>query len=119
VNPGFHSSPPSGADPEHAAQLLITAGGNPDRLRSEAAFAALCAASPFPAGSGKTNCHRLNPAGDRDANRALYMILVTRRRYCPETQAYVQRRFTKDSRSPKRSAASSGMSLAGSTATTA
>jgi transposase len=56
---------------EHAAQLLITAGANPERLRSEAAFAALYAASPIPASSGKTNRHRLNPAGDRDANRAL------------------------------------------------
>jgi transposase len=69
---------------EHAAQLLITVGANPDRLRSEAAFAALCAASPIPASSGKTNRHRLNPAGDRDANRALYMITLVRLRYCPE-----------------------------------
>jgi transposase len=71
---------------EHAAQLLITAGGNPERLRSEASFAALCAASPIPASSGKTNRHRLNPAGDRDANRALYMITLVRLRYCPETK---------------------------------
>jgi transposase len=82
-----------GVGPEHAAQLLITAGGNPERLRSEAAFAALCAASPIPASSGKTNRHRLNPAGDREANRALYMIVVTRLRYCPDTQAYVKRRI--------------------------
>jgi transposase len=59
-----------GVGTEHAAQLLITAGGNPERLRSEASFAALCAASPIPASSGKTNRHRLNPAGDREANRA-------------------------------------------------
>lgn len=81
-----------GVGPEHAAQLLITAGGNPDRLRSEAAFAALCAASPIPASSGKTNRHRLNPAGDRDANRALYMIILSRLRYCPATKAYAKRR---------------------------
>jgi len=81
-----------GVGPEHAAQLLITAGGNPARLRSEAAFAALCAACPIPASSGKTNRHRLNPAGDRDANRALYMIILSRLRYCPTTRAYVDRR---------------------------
>jgi transposase len=81
-----------GVGPDHAAQLLITAGGNPERLQSEAAFAALCAACPIPASSGKTNRHRLNPAGDRDANRALYMITLTRLRYCPETRAYAQRR---------------------------
>lgn len=81
-----------GVGPEHAAQLLITAGGNPERLRSEAAFAALCAACPIPASSGKTNRHRLNPAGDRDANRALYMIILSRLRYCSDTKAYAQRR---------------------------
>lgn len=81
-----------GVGTEHAGQLLTTAGGNPERLRSEAAFAALCAASPIPASSGKTNRHRLNPAGDRDANRALYMIILSRLRYCPDTQAYANRR---------------------------
>ena len=82
-----------GVGTEHAAQLLITAGGNPERPRSEASFAALCAASPIPASSGKTNRHRLNPAGDREANRALYMITLVRLRYCPDTQAYIQRRL--------------------------
>jgi transposase len=52
----------------------------------------LCAACPIPASSGKTNRHRLNPAGDRDASRALYMITLTRLRYCPETRAHAQRR---------------------------
>ena len=83
-----------GVGTEHAAQLLITAGGNPERLRSEASFAALCAASPIPASSGKTNRHRLNPAGDRAANRTLYMITLVRLRYCPDTQAHIQRRLT-------------------------
>jgi transposase len=81
-----------GVGVEHAAQLLITAGANPERLRSEAAFAALCAASPIPASSGKTNRHRLNTAGDRDANRALYMITLVRLRYCPDTRTYINRR---------------------------
>ena len=73
-----------GVGTENAAQLLITAGGNPERLRSEASFAALCAASPIPASSGKTTRYRLNPAGDRDANRALYIITLVRMRYCPQ-----------------------------------
>lgn len=67
-----------GVSAEHAGQLLATAGDNPHRLRSEAAFAALCAAAPIPASSGKTDRHRLNPAGDRNANQALHMIVVVR-----------------------------------------
>jgi hypothetical protein len=77
---------------EHAGQLLVTAGQNPKRLRSESAFAALRAASPIPASSGKTNRHRLNPAGDRAANRALHMIAVVRMCWCPETRTYLKRR---------------------------
>src|SRR3954464_3426941 len=50
-----------------AAQLLLTAGDNPERLRSEAGFAALCGVSPVPASSGKTMRHRLNRGGDRAA----------------------------------------------------
>jgi len=71
---------------------LVTAGGNPHRLRSEAAFAALCAANPIPASSGKTIRHRLNPAGDRDANATLHMIAVLRMRWDPATRDYVTRR---------------------------
>jgi transposase len=81
-----------GVGVEHAAQLLITAGGNPERLRSEASFAALCAACPIPASSGNTHRHRLNRAGDREANRTLYMITISRLRYCPDTRAYIERR---------------------------
>lgn len=77
---------------ETAAQLLITAGDNPDRLRSEAAFAHLCGAAPLPASSGKTSRHRLNRGGDRQANRALHMITVTRLGKCGKTRAYWQRR---------------------------
>jgi transposase len=54
-----------------ATTLLTTAGNNPDRLRSEGTFARLCGVAPIPASSGKTNRHRLNRGGDRDANRAL------------------------------------------------
>jgi transposase len=81
-----------GVSTEHAGQLLVTAGQNPTRLRSEATFAALCGASPIPASSGKTNRYRLNRGGDRAANRTLHMIAVVRMRWCPATRAYVQRR---------------------------
>src|SRR3954452_7546217 len=56
-----------GVGPEVAAQLLITAGDNPHRLHSEAAFAMLTGVAPLPASSGKTNRHRLNRGGDRQA----------------------------------------------------
>jgi hypothetical protein len=52
-----------GVGPDGAATFLLTAGDNPGRLRSEAAFAALCGASPIPASSGKTTRHRLNRGG--------------------------------------------------------
>jgi transposase len=76
----------------HAGQLLITAGQNIDRLHNEGAFAALCGASPIPVASGKRGRYRLNPGGDRQANRALHMIAVCRLRHCPKTRAYAQRR---------------------------
>ena len=81
-----------GVGPDTAATLLITAGSNPDRLRSEAAFAALCGVSPLPASSGKTNRHRLNRGGDRQANAALHRMVVVRLRYDPQTKAYMERR---------------------------
>ena len=81
-----------GVGPNSAATLLITVGSNPGRLRSEAAFAALCGVSPLPASSGRTNRHRLNRGGDRQANAALYRIVLVRLRYDPRTQAYMKRR---------------------------
>jgi len=75
-----------------AAQLLITAGDNPDRLGTAEAFVALCGASPIPVSSGHTHRHRLNRGGDRQANRALYTIAITRIRSHPETQAFIQAR---------------------------
>ncbi|MFC7626112.1 IS110 family transposase [Microlunatus sp. GCM10028923] len=89
-----------GIGPDHAAQLLITAGDNPDRLHTEAAFAALCGASPVQASSGNTNRHRLNRGGDRQANSALYRIVLTRLRHCPATRAYTARR-TADGKSKR------------------
>ena len=75
-----------------AATLLISAGSNPQRLRSEAAFASLCGVNPIPASSGKTNRHRLNRGGDRQANAALHRIVLVRLRYDERTKAYMQRR---------------------------
>ena len=79
---------------ESAAQLLITAGDNPERLSSEAAFAALCGVSPIPASSGKTHRHRLNRGGDRQANSALHIIAIGRLRTDPRTQEYVAVSYT-------------------------
>ncbi len=81
-----------GIGPDTAATLLVTAGGNPERLHSEAAFAALCGVNPIPASSGKTNRHRLNRSGDRQANAALYRIVVVRLRHDDRTKAYMRRR---------------------------
>jgi transposase len=81
-----------GIGPNTAALLLIAAGDHPGRLRSEAAWAHLCAAAPIPASSGKTIRHRLNPGGDRQANHALWRIVFTRMGSHPATRAYVERR---------------------------
>jgi transposase len=81
-----------GVGPEVAAALLVTAGDNPGRLRSEAVFAALCGASPVQASSGKTVRHRLNRGGDRQANAALYRIVVVRLRWHQPTRDYLARR---------------------------
>jgi transposase len=85
----------TGLGVETAAQLLSTCGDNPDRLYSEAAFASLCGVSPVPASSGKTTRHRLNRGGDRQANRALYIIAVSRMAHDARTRTYVARRTTK------------------------
>ncbi len=76
-----------------AAQLLLTAGDNPER--SEASFASLCGVSPVPASSGKTVRHRLNRGGDRAANSALHIIAIGRLRTDQRTKDYVARRIAK------------------------
>lgn len=81
-----------GVGPQTAATLLAVAGDNPERLRSEAALAALCGVSPLQASSGKTVRHRLNRGGDRSANNALWTIAMVRMRSEPRTRAYVARR---------------------------
>lgn len=76
-----------------AAKLLVAAGDNPERIRSEAAFAHLCGVAPIPASSGKTTRHRLNRGGNRQANSALYHVVITRMRHHQPTRDYVARRL--------------------------
>jgi transposase len=83
---------PGGVGTEHAATLLVVAGDNPERLRSEASFASLCGVSPVEASSGKLVRHRLNRGGNRDANRALHLICVVGMRIDERTRRYVARR---------------------------
>ena len=75
-----------------AAQLLITAGANPGRLRGDAALAALCGASPVQASSGKTSRYRLNRGGDRAASNAPWVIAHVRTISDPRTRAFVAKR---------------------------
>ncbi len=81
-----------GAGTISAAKLVATAGGNPERIRSEAAFAHLCGAAPIPASSGKTNRHRLNRGGDRRGNSALHRIALVRMQNDQKTRDYIARR---------------------------
>lgn len=83
-----------GVGSDVAAALMIAAGDNPKRLRSEASFAALCGVSPLDASSGKQQRHRLNRGGNRDANMALWRIVLVRLRWDPTTRAYVDRRVS-------------------------
>jgi len=82
----------NGVGADVAGQLLVTAGQNPERLHSEAAFAMLCGVAPLPASSGKTHRHRLNRGGDRQANAALYRIVLCRLRWDQQTKDYLDRR---------------------------
>jgi transposase len=75
-----------------AAEMLILVGDNPERIRSEAAFAKLCGVCPIPASSGKTNRHRLNRGGNRQANAALYRVVIVRMRNHQPTLDYVKKR---------------------------
>ena len=84
-----------------AAELLIVFGDNPERIRSEAAFAKLCGACPIPASSGRTTGrHRLYRGGHRQANAALYRSVIVRMRYHQPTVDYVVRR-TADGRTKR------------------
>jgi len=81
-----------GVGVDTAAVLLVTAGDNPQRVRSEAAWAHLCGVSPIEASSGKVVRHRLNRGGNRQANSALWRIVMTRLAGDPRTRAYMERR---------------------------
>ena len=91
INPALRVAYGVGADT--AAQLLVTAGTNPHRLRNEASFAALCGAAPVPASSGKITRHRLSRGGNRAANNALYRIALVRISAHPQTRDYVERQL--------------------------
>ncbi|CAL9665942.1 transposase [Streptomyces sp. Tu 3180] len=82
-----------GVGPDSAAALLIATGDNPDRLTSEASFAALCATSPVEASSGRTQRRRLNRGGDRQANAALHRVVLSRLRWDDRTRNHLQRRL--------------------------
>ncbi len=91
-----------GVGPDTAAALLVTAGDNPERLHSEAAFAHLCGVSPIPASSGKsTGRFRLDSGGDRQANSALWRIVMVRIAHDPETTAYFERRVKEGRTKPE------------------
>ncbi len=92
TNPALLSAPGIGADT--AAALLITAGDNPERMRTEASFAALCGVSPVQASSGRIVRHRLNRGGNRQANQALWRIATTRMRWHQPTIEYAEKRRT-------------------------
>jgi transposase len=82
-----------GVGPDTAAILLVAAGDNTDRLRNEAAWANLCGVAPLQASSGRTTRHRLNRGGNRQANHALWRIVITRMGSDPRTRDYVTRRL--------------------------
>jgi len=84
-----------------AAILIVAAGDNPQRLRSEAAFAHLCGVAPIAASSGKTVRRRLNRGGDRQANHALWRIVFTRMSSDERTRKYVARRLAEGRSKPE------------------
>jgi len=90
-----------GVGPDTAGALLVAAGDNPDRLRSDAAFSMLCGSSPVEASSGKVTRHRVNRGGDRQANAALYRIVLVRLRHHEATQDYMRRRTTEGKSKPE------------------
>jgi len=92
------AAPPSllerpGVGIDVAGQLLVTAGDNPDRLHSSAAFAHLCGVAPIPIASGRSSAYRLNRGGDRAANAALYRIALCRLRWDPDSRAFIDKKI--------------------------
>jgi len=99
INLNLMSAP--GVGPVTAAQLLVTAGGNPERLAREPSFAALCGTAPVPASSGKTTRHRLSRGGDRHANCALHTIAVVRMSHDPRTREFAATQRAKGRSNPE------------------
>jgi transposase len=95
--PGLLDRP--GIGPVTAAQTIV-AFSHPGRCRDDAAFAALAGTNPIPASSGHTTRHRLNRGGDRQLNRAIHTIAITRTRICPRTKTYIARR-TAEGKTPR------------------
>jgi transposase len=89
-----------GVGTDTAGAILVAAGDNPERLRTEATFARLCGVSPLDVSSGKQERHRLNRSGDRQANAALWRITLVRLSCDPATRDYLERR-TKDGKTKK------------------
>jgi transposase len=90
-----------GVGVDTAATLLVTVGDNPERIRSEAAWAHLCGVAPIPASSGKVTRVRLDRGGDRQANSALWGMVITRLRSDPRTKAYMERRLKEGRSKPE------------------
>lgn len=81
-----------GVGTDKAASLLVAVGDNPERLKSEASFARIYGVAPVPASSGKRVRHRLDRGGNRDANRALHVLVLGRMNWDEPTREYVARR---------------------------
>jgi transposase len=90
-----------GVGPDTAASLLVAAGDNAERLRSEAAWAHLCGVSPLQASSGKVTRHRLDRGADRQANSALWRIVMVRIAHDPDTTTYFERRVKEGRTKPE------------------
>lgn len=90
-----------GVGPDTGSQLLVTAGDNPDRIRSEASFAALRGVSPPPASSGRTDRHRLNRSADRQANETLWRIIMVRLGHDARTTDHRARRSEQNLSKPE------------------
>lgn len=90
-----------GVGPDTAAEMLIVAGDNAGRVRTEAAWAKLCGVAPIPASSGRTTRHRLNRGGHRQANAALYRVVIVRMQHHAPTRSYVARRTAEGKTKPE------------------
>ena len=90
-----------GVGTDTAGALLVAAGQNSNRIRNERSFARLCGAAPLDASSGKQQRHRLSRAGDRQANSALWRIVITRLSSDPATRDYLERRYAEGKTKPE------------------